>query len=118
MKKLKNFNTNEILLSYLETLLWADGNLDDYAILDISIDSFEKSLTDILNFIKEIEKSNEAIKEANTYTEQMLGHNFLLSRNHHGAGFFDDYNDLLQSISGLFKEVNAYVGDDKLIYID
>lgn len=117
MEKLNSFNIDKVLNSYLETLLFADGNLDEYAISNISTETIEKSKADIVNFITEINKSNEAIKEANTYTDELLGHKFLLSRNGHGAGFFDEWNDILQDICRKTPEINAYVGDDNKIYI-
>jgi len=117
MVKLKHFNIDEVLNSYLETLLWVDVEFDGYSIIDVCDDSTEISRLDIINFIKEIEKSNEAIEEANTYTDSLLGHNFLLSRNGHGAGFFDDNNDVLQEICRKTKECNIYLGDDKQIHI-
>lgn len=49
------------------------------------------------------------------------GHDFWLTRNHHGAGFWDgDWpaaeGERLTAASHTFSEVNLYVGDDKRIY--
>lgn len=118
MTTLNHFNMDEVLSSYLETLLWTDENLDERTIYEISDESRQKSLLEINLFMEEINKSRKTIKEANSYNSEQLGHNFLLSRNHHGAGFFDDNNNLLQELSNKFAECNAYVGDDNKIYID
>jgi hypothetical protein len=52
-----------------------------------------------------------------------LGHNFWLTRNGHGAGFWgsDDYTnevgDILSKISEKFGEVDIYIGDDGKVEI-
>ena len=117
MATLNYFNQEEVLTSYLETLLWSEF-IDENTIYDFCDESKQKAKLEIALFMEEINKSKKAIKEANRYTAESLGHNFLLSRNHHGAGFFDENNDTLQSLSNKFAECNAYVGDDNKIYID
>lgn len=117
MATLKKFNKEEVLNSYLECLLWTNEEMGELTIHDISEELKSSSMVDILVFIANINRTNEAIEEANSYNESELGHNFLLSRNGHGAGFFDDNNDILQNICrNKFKEVDAYVGDDNKIY--
>jgi hypothetical protein len=49
------------------------------------------------------------------------GHDFWLTRNHHGAGFWDgdwpeESGDRLTAASHAFGNVDLYVGDDDLIY--
>jgi hypothetical protein len=49
------------------------------------------------------------------------GHDFWLTRNGHGAGFWDrglgDIGDRLSVAARAFGEVNLYVGDDKKLYL-
>lgn len=113
---MKNFNLKLVLESYLEALLWADEELDGYSICDIDNSLIESSKKDIEEFINIIENTDGAMEEAETYSETDFGHNFLLSRNGHGAGFFDENNDILQNICREMKSVDAYVGDDNKIY--
>ena len=50
-----------------------------------------------------------------------LGHDLWLSRNGHGAGFFDrklTYGNLLQEAARRMGEVNLYVGEDNQIHAD
>jgi len=118
MAKLKTFNEKEILESYLEALLWVnEEEMSGLTIYDADEMVFENSRNDIGRFLKIIETTKGAVKEANTYSDVELGHNLLLSRNGHGAGFFDDNNDVLQDICRKFGSVDAYVGDDNKIYI-
>lgn len=48
------------------------------------------------------------------------GHDFWLTRNHHGAGFWDgdweEFGDLLTERSHAYRECDLYVGDDGFIY--
>lgn len=115
-----NFNVQKVLESYLETLLWASGDeyeFDGVTIYDFSDEAVNSSKNDIETFIKTINKNPNAIAEANEYDDRMLGHNFALSRNGHGAGFFDDNNDILQNICRETKSAEPYIGDDKKVHI-
>lgn len=115
-----NFNVQKVLDSYLETLLWAsgeEGEFDGITIFDFSEEAVNSSKSDIEAFIEKINAKPNAIAEANEYDDRMLGHNFALSRNGHGAGFFDDNNDILQNICRETKSAEPYLGDDKKVYV-
>ena len=52
---------------------------------------------------------------------EQAGHDFLLTRNHHGAGYWDgdrpkEAGDRLTGACKSYPEVCLYVGDDGLIY--
>lgn len=51
--------------------------------------------------------------------DSQIGHDFTLTRNGHGAGFWDrglgDVGDKLTALCKPFGEVSAYVGDDNKI---
>ena len=51
---------------------------------------------------------------------EQAGHDFLLTRNHHGCGFWDgdwpEAGDRLTDACKSYPEVTFYVGDDELIY--
>lgn len=58
------------------------------------------------------------------YDRSQAGHDFWLTRNGHGAGFWDrkeleadGLGDDLSDIAKEFGEVWAYIGDDALIYV-
>jgi hypothetical protein len=48
------------------------------------------------------------------------GHDFWLTRNHHGCGFWDrglgELGDQLTKASQQFDEIDLYVGDDGKLY--
>jgi hypothetical protein len=60
-------------------------------------------------------------------SDESAGHNFWLTRNGHGTGFWDEdldsdaggkkLGDALTALCKKFGEVWTYVGDDKLIHI-
>jgi hypothetical protein len=116
----------DILTGYLEAMLWAEmddeGNpLDDkYAIIDVSDEVVKKSLEEIKQFCK---KAEDAGVELTQYDTETIGHDLLLTRNGHGAGFWDgDYEDndgeILTEISKTFRELHPYVGDDGKVYVE
>lgn len=54
------------------------------------------------------------------YSDAGAGHDFWLTRNHHGVGFWDrglgDVGKRLTSAAHAFGEVDLYIGDDKQIW--
>jgi len=116
MKTLNTFNIDVMLTSYLETLLWSNEELDCFSNLDVDDNCKEKAKADILQFVENVKKDPIALEEANSYTDKVFAHNFCLSRNRHGAGFFDEWNDTLQKLANDMKEVEVYLGDDNKIY--
>lgn len=75
-----------------------------------------------------IDTDCEAFMDANmfdlvNYPADQAGHDFFLTRNHHGAGFWDrdygtkDLRSRLTNSSHAFGETDIYVGDDKKLYI-
>lgn len=112
-------NQEEALNSYLETALWAEGGdgneLDGKTIYDVDDRAKQASLKDIQTFIQQAQQ--QAPEELANYDARTLGHNLWLSRNGHGAGFFDDNNDTLQNIARAMKGADIYVGDDGKVYI-
>ncbi len=61
-----------------------------------------------------------ANKLDSSYTEARAGHDFWLTRNGHGAGFWDrglgEIGDKLTKIAKCRRETNLYIGDDGKIY--
>jgi hypothetical protein len=124
-KKLKEarLNVDKILNSYLTTALWAsvddnDEPLDyNYDSRDIAKETIQKSKKDINLFIRKTEK----LLDSSNLDEEAIGHNFWLTRNRHGAGFWDlglgKLGDDISKIAESFGEVNMYVSNDN-IYID
>jgi hypothetical protein len=112
--------------AYIQTLLWAEtgddmepvdkewnpSNIDPASLKSIERDcaSFQEKAKDILAGLN--------------IPDSQVGHDFLLTRNRHGAGFWDspekygiDGADKLTVIAHSFGETEIYVGDDGVLYI-
>ena len=121
--------------SYMITALWSSTDnsneqggepLDsNYSIEDISPESIQQMVSDCNDF----QQQNEDLLER-WYTEagedpSRAGHDFWLTRNGHGAGFWDRHMDepgrsigkQLTEISKPYGSCNLYVGDDGTIYV-
>ncbi len=110
--------------AYLEAALWSStDNSDDrggdpldanYGQDDIAPETLACILTDCEAFQRDHGEDISGDVER-------AGHDFWLTRNHHGAGFWDgDWDDevgeRLTEASHAYGSVDLYVGDDGLIY--
>src|SRR5579863_3886375 len=107
---------------YLETALWSSTGDDEepldsaaYADTTISDELWTKATGDCNVFMQ---KAGAMIDEHDDPT--MWAHDFWLTRNGHGAGFWDgDWpinGDALTALAKSFGGVDLYVGDDRKIY--
>ena len=108
---------------YIETMLWASTdeegiNLDkNYDSSDLAEETLKKIEKECKEFI---DKAEELIDNEENGDYSLAGHDFFLTRNHHGAGFLDgdwEKGKELAQISHSFGESQPYVGDDGQIYI-
>lgn len=122
------FNFETVLNSYIAAALWSSTDdkgehLDKkHNKGDISEETLSKIKKDITNFLKEAE---QYLKESELDDGQ-IGHDFWLTRNRHGVGFWDrgsgkskEINTALKKISDIsssYGETDLYIGDDKKIY--
>lgn len=109
--------------AYIEAALWSstddDGkSMESYGISNIS----EKTLEEMIADCRDFQEANE-IPQYNKegYTdEEMAGHDFWLTRNHHGAGFWDrdlgEIGEKLTAAAHAYGEFNLYIGEDGKIY--
>ena len=111
------------MTDYLVCVLWSstddDGNpLDDnYGVEDINtsdVMQHEKQLEDF------IEANWDDISEADLDLEQ-VAHDFWLTRNGHGTGFWDrglgEVGERLSAAAKVYGSSDAYVGDDGKVYL-
>lgn len=130
----ENVTLDAFTKSYIIAALWSsiddDGEpLDkNYNISDIDPASLRKIETDCAKF----QKDNSELYEKGGWNDEQAGHDFWLTRNRHGAGFWDrSYDGIsfsgnkldkeigkkLTDISHKYGESNLYVGDDKKLHI-
>ena len=126
---MESLTIEDILEHYLIAALWSstDENgqpLDDnYSIDDIDTQCKELASNEItcwLQYCNELRLIDPFIEHYNDsvqHIEARLGHDFWLTRNGHGAGFWDrglgQLGNQLTTATKTFGSVDAYVGDDK-----
>ena len=119
---------HNILEGYLNTALWAsssaEGNLDDfYSVEDFSKEAKQKAMADVEKFVGMAESDINKVLSGSWDAEKMetIGHDLFLTRNGHGAGFWDgDYEEEvgknLTNIAKNMGSANPYIGDDNKIH--
>lgn len=124
-------NVDDFTRAYIEAALWSSDNeecLDDCDIDDFSEETFSKIVEDCRKFQEDNGKllvaENFIGNRSGEYNiESMAGHDFWLTRAHHGAGFWDgdweeEVGQQLTDAAHKFPEVTVYLGDDGKLYID
>lgn len=109
--------------AYIEAALWSTTDDDGQP---LAATYFETDIAPATR--EEMEKDCAAFQSAHFetfrhgWTLEQAGHDFWLTRNRHGAGFWDrGYGDgkagrLLTEAAHSFGTFNLYVGDDGMIY--
>ncbi len=123
---------NEYLTQYIETALWSSNDestpeggepMDkNYGVDDLAPETLKLMQADLDRFEK---AAGEMLEEDPGSIEgyvQIWPHDFWLTRNGHGAGFWDgdwpiNGDKLTAMVGGAdFPEIDLYVGDDGKIY--
>lgn len=121
MRPLDPFTTG-----YLECAIWIapeddnGKNLDDYSIYDID----EATLDRLAEECKDFQDANaDALSDAyecDGYDASRAGHDFFLTRNRHGAGFWDRSlgaaGSKLTEAAHVYGEQNLYLNENGKIY--
>lgn len=120
---------DDFTLHYLVCALWAstddDGNPmdEEYALIDFHPLAIIEARQDCEDF----QQGNELVLRLlyrdthRPYTPEQAGHDFWLTRNGHGAGFWDrglgDYGAVLTDAADAYGGSDVYVGDDGSLYL-
>ena len=108
-------------LAYIEAAMWTltddDGaSLDYLGLHDLAPETIAQATEDCRRF----QATYRADLEATDGEEAQHGHDFWLTRNRHGAGFWDrEYGavgDRLTNAAHAEGEVEWYVGEDGMVY--
>ena len=121
-------NIQKMLDAYIECALWSSTDFDseepldqDYGASDLHPDTLRQMREDVEDFAKSNEADLMTWDSGRWSVEEMAGHDFWLTRNGHGAGFWDgdwdkDVGNRLTEACKPVGSVDLYVGDDGLIY--
>jgi hypothetical protein len=113
----------ELIRQYLETALWSSVEGDEgtpmdkaHDIADFAPEAIAQAETDCTKF----EEKARSLLDAAGVDDSQAGHDFWLTRNGRGVGFWDRGNglvgDSLAAIAHEFGETDAYTGDDGKVY--
>ena len=118
---------NEFFNGYVECALWSsnddrDKPLDaNYSKSDIAKDSLREMKRDCVKFMRAEKKDLFDFKLEVGRQWSSLGHDFWLTRNRHGAGFWDrgdgDAGSRLTDAAHDYGSSDLYVGDDGKIHV-
>lgn len=133
-------NQDKFIKTYIGTALWSstysadkDGKPmssdepgasetpmdENYSEDDIAKETIEQMCVDCVNFIRDNETLLTQYTEAGQSSEQ-AGHDFWLTRNGHGAGFWDrglgKLGDDLSAAARPYGSFDLYIGDDGKVH--
>lgn len=116
------FDIENILRHYIACALWSstDDNCEpldgNYDASDLAPQTLAQMREDVADFVG----PNTQLLLDSGLTEEQIGHDFWLTRNGHGAGFWDhglgEVGDTLTAACKPYGNVDLYVGDDGKIY--
>jgi len=115
---MKEINLKSFTASYLHTAAWVTAESDECT--DFTKDAKIQAQFDCLNFIVKVQNklgidaANELLTIEGNDLEYLAAHDFFLTRNRHGAGFWDkediygeDAAKVLTEIAHEMKETNC-----------
>ncbi len=120
-KQVNKIDIDCILEHYLICALWSSTNEElgthfdeHFSTSDFCAESIDNAKKDIRAFLLLAPKKTVKKMELS-----QIGHDFWLTRNHHGAGFWDrnlgELGDKLTEISKQFTELNLFENNGKVI---
>lgn len=115
-----------VLEGAVACLLWTTPHADESGSDSLGYLEDTHDITDIdgqsLDSLREELRGFIALNHDNLsgLTDSQIGHDFILTRNGHGAGFWDrglgDRGDRLSDAAKVYGSIDAYIGDDGKVY--
>lgn len=125
-KGISKTDFDKFFTAYLVAALWSsvDDNGEsmdaNYDITDIDPKSKKDAAADAKSFLEENAKLLEEAESKHKYDITDAGHDFWLTRNHHGTGAWDrglgDIGRKLTNSAHIYGSSDLYVGDDGKLY--
>ena len=118
-------NHAKMVGAYIRAMQWATTDTDTDQYLDqfeLSEDARQAAVIACARFIDKHGNDMEVVRGMLLdYGYEQAGHDLFLTREGHGAGFWDrnlgHYGDVFTKYSKEIGECQPYVGDDQLIYM-
>jgi hypothetical protein len=116
------FDTELFIRGYTTAALWS--TFDEYYSLELAEATKEAFRADCIKFVSEnlenLNKYKVHMENPAWSGEEMAGHDFLLTRNRHGIGFWDrgagEVREKLTEAAHKYLTRCVYLGDDDLVY--
>lgn len=108
--------------AYLACLLWSSNDGDDWPADEYGEDDLaDEALAALVSQCRDFAAHYAETWRAAGWTDEQAAHDFALTRNHHGAGFWDRGNgpagDELTAAAHAYGETSPYIGDDGRVYL-
>lgn len=117
---------NYVTQGYLDCAEWLlDEEIDRDGIIGWSDSAIARAIANCKAFRNDVGSDFDLFcaeyrVKGNYDVEECFGHDFFLTRNHHGAGFWDrnlgDLGDRLTAAARKFGETDVCLGDNGLLY--
>ncbi len=111
-----NKDTKDFIKQYMVTALWSSTDereeaehefLDaEFSIHDFSYSATKRIIRDCKEFIEKTKYILNRVK--NKYSYESAGHDFWLTRNRHGAGFWDRFDELSKEDRDFLTDMSEY----------
>ena len=111
--------------AYLEATFWTDCNPDsedcaDATLAEMAPEALKEAIETCAAFQRDHENLLAECFEKDGYGDSQAGHDFWLTRNHHGVGFWDrdlgSRGEALTKFADAYGETSIYRGDDGKLY--
>ena len=106
------------IAAFFEALFWSEGEaFYDLICTDLEYGDAEELISDCLGFLSEA----STLLAKTSLTFESAGHDFLLTRNGHGAGFWDrglgDVGDKLTDMAHNYGTIGLELGNNGRVYV-
>lgn len=109
-----DYRLGSMIDAYLECAFWLLPEEPGYAEAQASTELLQRAQDDCRAFLESLPEGAEYLDGG------FLGHNFFLTRERHGSGFWDrglgPLGDALTALAQSFGQADIYVGDDGRLY--
>jgi hypothetical protein len=114
----------QMVQGYIVAMHWASTDYDDNSLenYELSQEGNEAAVIACARFIEANKDKLDIVLELHSwYNAEQAGHDLFLTRERHGAGFWDrglgHYGDVFTKYCESIGPADPYVGDDNLVYM-